>query len=80
MTVESKSQARICIREYMKYFKSTVKRMKGTGMLLTKFHHLLNMVHGSMPNFDGLRPESNDKTMTKDQPTKLTYQCVEKLP
>ena len=92
MTNENESQAQNRIREYMKLFKSTVKRTKGTGMLLTKFHHLLHMehycrIHGSMANFDGSRPESIGKTMTKDpgsrtqhQPTKLTYQCAEKLP
>ena len=66
-------------------------RYTGAGMLLTKFHHLLHMehycrIHGSMANFDGSRPESIDKTIAKDpgsrtqhQPTKLTYQCAEKL-
>jgi hypothetical protein len=43
MTAESKSHAQIHIQEYMKLFKSTVKRTKGTGMLLTKFHHLLHI-------------------------------------
>ena len=67
MTTESESKAQIRIREYMKLFKSTVKRTKGTGMLLTKFHHLLHMeqycrIHGSMANFDSSRPESIGKT------------------
>ena len=73
------------VRTYMRLFKSTVKRKKGTGLLLTKFHHLLHFVHytrihGKMSNFDGSRPEAHGKDMTKNpglrtnhQLPKLTY-------
>jgi hypothetical protein len=54
-------------------------------LLITDMEHYC-IIHGSMANFDGSRPKSIGKTMTKDpgsrtqhQPTKLTYQCAEKL-
>ena len=59
------------IRNYMNLFRRVVKRKKGTGLLLTKFHHLLHFVHycrihGKMSNFDGSRPEAHGKDLTKN--------------
>ena len=71
--------AQAVVRQYMKLFKDTVQRSKGTKLLLTKFHHLLHFVHytrihGRMSNFDGSRPESHGKQMTKDPGLRTNHQ------
>jgi len=77
---EQEPLAQIKVRKYMKRL---VKRTKGVGLVLTKFHHLLHMVHyillhGSMLNFDGSRPESIAKSLVKD-PGQRTQHQVSKL-
>ena len=71
--------AQTVVRDYMRLFKETVQRTKGTKLLLTKFHHLLHFVHytrihGRMSNFDGSRPESHGKSMTKDPGLRTNHQ------
>ena len=59
------------IRRYMKLFKSLVKRKKGQGLDLVKFHQLLHIFkyilhHGSPANSDGSRPEAVGKFLIKN--------------
>ena len=58
------------VRAYMKLYKKVVRRTKGDGLLLTKFHQLLHLVHyicihGSLMNIDGSRPEAIIKFLVK---------------
>ncbi len=59
------------IRRYMKLFKKLVKREKGSGLDLVKFHQLLHIFkyvlhHGSLANCDGSRPEAVGKFLIKN--------------
>ena len=75
----------------MHLYKELVQRQKGEGLRLTKFHSMLHLphyvlIHGSMRNFDGSRPESIGKTLVKDpgartqhQVASLTRQAASKL-
>ena len=59
------------IRRYMKLFKTLVKREKGQGLDLVKFHQLLHIFkyilhHGSPANTDGSRPEAVGKFLIKN--------------
>ena len=59
------------IRRYMKLFKRLVKREKGQGLDLVKFHQLLHIFkyilhHGSPANSDGSRPEAVGKFLIKN--------------
>ena len=59
------------IRRYMKLFKKMVRREKGSGLDLVKFHQLLHIFkyvlhHGSLANCDGSRPEAVGKFLIKN--------------
>ena len=59
------------IRRYMKLFKKLVRREKGSGLDLVKFHQLLHILkyvlhHGSLANCDGSRPEAVGKFLIKN--------------
>jgi len=59
------------IRRYMKLFKRLVRREKGSGLDLVKFHQLLHIFkyvlhHGSLANCDGSRPEAVGKFLIKN--------------
>ena len=59
------------IRRYMKLFKKLVRREKGEGLDLVKFHQLLHIFkyvlhHGSLANCDGSRPEAVGKFLIKN--------------
>lgn len=81
----------LAMRDYLKLYKELVQRKKGEGLKLTKFHSMLHLphyvlIHGSMRNFDGSRPESIGKTLVKDpgartqhQVSSLTKQAAQKL-
>ena len=83
--------AMLAMRDYMHLYKELVQRQKGEGLRLTKFHSMLHLphyvlIHGSMRNFDGSRPESIGKTLVKDpgartqhQVASLTRQAASKL-
>jgi len=83
--------ALLAMRDYLKLYKELVQRKKGEGLKITKFHSMLHLphyvlIHGSMRNFDGSRPESIGKTLVKDpgartqhQVSTLTRQAAQKL-
>lgn len=68
-SMSSLSPAQISIKAYLNNYKKLVKR-KGNGTKLGKFHHNLHFVrnicrHGSIPNYDGSRPEAIAKDLAK---------------
>jgi hypothetical protein len=78
---EGECYAQVKIRDYMKLYRLQVKRKKGVKLLLTKFHHLLHFthytrIHGAMVNFDGSRPESNGKELTKNPGSRTNNQVA----
>ncbi len=75
----------------MNFNKKVVPRKKGEGLLLTKFHQLLHLVHyvcihGSLLNIDGSRPEAIIKhlvevpgCMTQNVPGCMTQNTVKEI-
>ncbi len=75
--------AMACVRAYMKLYKKVVRRKKGEGLLLTKFHQLLHLVHyvcihGSLLNIDGGRPEAIIKHLVK-VPGRMTQNIAKEI-
>jgi hypothetical protein len=73
--------AMLAMRDYMHLYKELVQRQKGEGLRLTKFHSMLHLphyvlIHGSMRNFDGSRPESIGKTLVKDPGARTQHQVA----
>ena len=74
MSLDSKAQK--AVLSYLSNYKNLVVRNRGNELKIPKFHSMLHLVrniirHGSVPNYDGSRPEAIAKELAK-APAKRT--------